>query len=512
MAMTREQARLIAMRMREAKPELAGMNLDTLIAKIMVNADLPDPSAPVMTPGGMSRETVFDGVDTAIMAPPPKMVTPASPAPMRAGVPVMAPRPEAKPVPQPAVGGPLERARAVAPTEDGEEPEQGGSRYRSPFRLAAQAAEAELRALSDEADRVQEEGKELTPESKLKLKMATDKYVSLETRAIADEAVQLDPERAALLARQEGRIKADQERVAREEKEAPWDAILRGGMALMSPRKGANFLAALGEGLGAGLDTYEAAKARAVEQRARLGEKADEVVAQRMDALEKARSAARQAIESGEQFNERTLRLANLTDEALVGEATRPFRISAAESAASKAATEARYAPALAESEVRVRNAQAANYLSEANGGPGGPGGPKKITATANQDLKQLEKAENEAVKEMTKARRDWVAAGKPESGEELDAMRDATTAMQSAMAARRGYLERIGLPYTEKNIPAKKAYRQEFGLEPKPGARKPAAASGRPAGVGPDWTLQTDAKGRRAWVSPDGKRYKEVR
>lgn len=382
MAMTREQARIIAMRMRQQKPELASMNLDTLIAKIMANEGDAAPNEPAITPAGPTRERIFEGVDTAILAAPARMVTPAAPAPVRAGVPVMAPRPEAVQLTQPAVGGPLERARAAqpparrvpAPEAPQDEGEEETGRYRSPFRIAAQAAEAELRALSEEADQAKEAGEELTAESKLRLKMATDKYLALETRAIVEEAAKIDPERAALIARQEGRIKGEEERVAREEKEAPWDAILRGSMALMNPRKGANFLAALGEGLGTGLDTYEAAKARAVEERARLGERADEVVAMRMDALEKARAVARQAIESGEQVDERTLRIAGLRDEAIVDEATRPFRISAAESAASKAATEAKYAPALAEAEIGLRGAQATNYLmGDRRGSDGSP-------------------------------------------------------------------------------------------------------------------------------------------
>jgi hypothetical protein len=41
-----------------------------------------------------------------------------------------------------------------------------------------------------------------------------------------------------------------------------------------------------------------------------------------------------------------------------------------------------------------------------------------------------------------------------------------------------------------------------------------PAAppASGRPEGVGADWTLMTDKNNNRAWVSPDRKSFKEVK
>jgi hypothetical protein len=38
------------------------------------------------------------------------------------------------------------------------------------------------------------------------------------------------------------------------------------------------------------------------------------------------------------------------------------------------------------------------------------------------------------------------------------------------------------------------------------------AAPAGRPVGVGADWTLKQDAKGNRAWVSPDGKSFVEVK
>jgi hypothetical protein len=37
-------------------------------------------------------------------------------------------------------------------------------------------------------------------------------------------------------------------------------------------------------------------------------------------------------------------------------------------------------------------------------------------------------------------------------------------------------------------------------------------AQQARPKGVGPDWELKQDAKGNRAWVSPDGKSFREVK
>jgi hypothetical protein len=44
-------------------------------------------------------------------------------------------------------------------------------------------------------------------------------------------------------------------------------------------------------------------------------------------------------------------------------------------------------------------------------------------------------------------------------------------------------------------------------------GAAKPSAkTSNLPAGVGPDWVLKTDAKGNRAYVSPDNSKFVEVK
>jgi hypothetical protein len=45
-----------------------------------------------------------------------------------------------------------------------------------------------------------------------------------------------------------------------------------------------------------------------------------------------------------------------------------------------------------------------------------------------------------------------------------------------------------------------------------KQGGKPAQPASGRPEGVGADWTLMTDKNNNRAWVSPDRKSFKEVK
>lgn len=49
--------------------------------------------------------------------------------------------------------------------------------------------------------------------------------------------------------------------------------------------------------------------------------------------------------------------------------------------------------------------------------------------------------------------------------------------------------------------------------IQPNTGTILSAPSAGqRPSGVGADWTLKQDARGNRAWVSPDGKRFVEVK
>ena len=63
------------------------------------------------------------------------------------------------------------------------------------------------------------------------------------------------------------------------------------------------------------------------------------------------------------------------------------------------------------------------------------------------------------------------------------------------------------------KEIPASAIQGTGVSLEP---VRVPKRASSvtaevRPSGVGANWTLHSDANGNKAWVSPDGKQFKEV-
>lgn len=498
MPMTRLQAQLAV----DRNPRLRGLgrNREEAILQVMrmepeeIVSRLPAGSPLVRNP---TRQRVVSaamgGPDEG--APP---APPASPAAVRASVPPMSVLPQ--------VAAP---APAAAPAQP------APSKFISPARARAAEAEREMKLINGVVEDLAKQGQAAPPEARIRLERAQQRFASAIAEADAEEAAQIDPNRAAILARQEGQIKEEEARIAGDVKRSPWEALTQGGLALMDPEPGAGFISALSSGLRTGLSAYTSAKADAIERRARLQKESDSADLQRLDYLARARADAVAAIRRGEEVDERTARMAKMTNEEIADASLRPFAIQRAKADASLAETRAQYEPQVIQSDITYKGKMGdAAGVRASNTGDGGSGGPKPVTATANSDIKGLEKAENDAVKLMTDARRAWVAAGKPGSGEEVTSMRDANTALQAAMAARKGYLERLGLPYTEKNIPAKKAYRQEFGLEPKPGSRPAARPSGppRPADVGPDWTLKEDANGRKAWVSPDGKRFKEVR
>jgi hypothetical protein len=525
MPMTRQQAELAVDR--DARLRGLGPNRE---ASIQILMRFNPEEIPNRMPAGspLVRNTARQTAISAAMGGPeePRMVTPATPAPVRPGIPIMAPRPEARQLMPADVRQMAAREEAGTPEPEPEAapaparatPAPAAARpkssYVSPARIAAEQSKRELDILNYNRAKTPE-GSPVLADIDMAIDLAERRIAQQESIANAEEAATIDADRAALFEKQEGRLKGREEQIARDEKDVYADALIKGGLALMNPARGNNFLAALSEGLGQGLETYDVTKAKAVEARARLGAETDALALQKMDALAQARDTARKAVMDGKQLDEQSLRVMNLSNDAIKNIGTRQAEIQMAVANARKATTQADYEEQriLGDLTYQDRAGQAALMRGE-NSGSGGSGGTKPVTATANSDIKSLEKAENDAVKLMTDARRAWIAAGKPGSGQEVTDMRDANTALQTAMASRKGYLERLGLPYTEKNIPAKKAYRQEFGLEPKPGSRPAARPSGspRPAGVGPDWTLKEDANGRKAWVSPDGKRFKEVR
>lgn len=399
MPMTREQAeRLLAIN--PVLAQRAGSREQAIMSLMQMDESQIPMGAPV---GGRPQGAIAN----AMMAVPPKMVTPASPAPMQPGIPLQAPKPTA------AMGGPApqrqllpddvrqmamrEAAPPAAPVEVAAPPpaEQAPARapapqrraYSSPLRGALSAAEKDLNAMNDAAEAILATGQKLPPEARLQIDMAQRKVAQYRAEVEAEEAAELPQEIVDVLARKEERLKGEGERISKAEKDASANALIKAGLALMNPRRGANALAAISEGLGEGLESYDAAKAAAAERRARLGQGQDDIVLQRYDALTKAREAARAQAARGQKMDSENLALMGASNQVLFDMATMPTKIEREGLETELKRIQKEYAPAEYESQIGLRGAQKKYY--EEGGGRSDGSDPYK-PMNENQRLTKL--------------------------------------------------------------------------------------------------------------------------
>lgn len=382
MPMTREQAERI-LAINPVLAQRAGSREQAIASLMQMDESQIPMGAPV---GGRPQGAIAN----AMMAVPPKMVTPASPAPMQPGIPLQAPKPTA------AMGGPApqrqllpddvrqmamrEAAPPAAPVEVAAPApvEQAPARapapqrraYSSPLRGALSAAEKDLEAMNEAAEAVLATGQKLPPEARLQIDMARRKVAQYRAEVEAEEGAELPQEVVDVLARREERLKGEGERISKAEKDASANALIKAGLALMNPRRGANALAAISEGLGEGLESYDAAKAAAAERRARLGQSQDEIVLQRYDALTKAREAARAQAARGQKMDSENLALMGASNQVLFDMATMPTKIEREGLETELKRIQKEYAPAEYQSQIDLRGAQKTYY--EDGGGRGG--------------------------------------------------------------------------------------------------------------------------------------------
>lgn len=391
MPMTREKAeRLLAIN--PVLAQRAGSREQAIASLMQMDESQIPMGAPV---GGRPQGALAN----AMMAVPPKMVTPASPAPMQPGIPLQAPKPTAAQIPQrqllpddvrqmavreaapppEAAPAPVEEAPARAPA-----PQRRA--YSSPLRGALSAAEKELESMNGAAEAVLATGQKLPPEAQMQLEMARRKVAQYRAEVQAEEGAELPQEIVDVLARKEERLKGEGERISKAEKDASANALIKAGLALMNPRRGANALAAISEGLGEGLESYDTAKAAAAERRARLGQSQDDIVLQRYDALTKAREAARAAAARGQQMDKDNLALMGASNQVLFDKATMDTKIEREGLETDLKRIQKEYAPAEYESQIGLRGAQKKYY--EEGGGRGGSDPTKPMTE--NQRLTKI--------------------------------------------------------------------------------------------------------------------------
>lgn len=408
MAMTREQARAAAIKLRALKPELQAMNLDALIAKIMVNEGNTAIGESVMTPGGMSRESAFDGlpqsaIASALMLNPPQMVTPASPAPMRPGTALVAPKPTA-----PAVGGPFElpedvRQRAVAEAVPAEPeaveepltvdtfvsaPKEGArpSRYR---RLLDETI-SELNSREALMTQARDQGVEVPLTEQARIRALTQRANMLKGYVEAEEAAEIPEEFQSALAAQEQRLQRREERLAESKRLSPWQALLAGSAAMGEGRKGESTGQALSRGLQVGLRAYAQAKNENEEGIEGVGEAREAAVLKRYELIQKARDEAVNMIRSGMTMDKDIAELAKIDDETALRTALLEPTIRKGKAEAGMAEFELGAAPQKLAADLAVAGERAGAYRRSNTGKTGGDGikGAATLLASFDRDAK----------------------------------------------------------------------------------------------------------------------------
>ena len=289
-------------------------------------ADMPDAQIADMFGGG---EPSTAQIDMGQLIPQAQTVTPAAPAPM-----------------QPT------QLQAPEPTQQQLAPQAQGEMAKA---MALQAAQQDMinQQIAANQARIQQ----------------------------AESGAEVPPEVQQILAQREARYAEEEAQLAEDRKGAVWDAIAKAGFK-MAQSQSPYFASALAEGMQAGLEGYDAAKAKSAEKKARLQEQKESVVLDRYDALTKARAAAREQLMSGVKLTADTAALANATNENLLNLATTESKIRTSKAQAQVAETTAQYAPEMARANLAEIYARTA--ASNRSGyGRGGGGDGRELTPNA---------------------------------------------------------------------------------------------------------------------------------
>jgi hypothetical protein len=377
MVMTPQQARMAAIRLQAAKPELQSVAIDDLVAQIMASESEAAPGAGV---GALAN--LF-----------PTKLSPASPAPMRAAE-LEAPKPTAMIIPNAARSGPaipvgagprsanppladwqkehLARMEAglampegqAAPVEVVEAvPEVAAeapvaAKAASRFRPLLEQKEAELEQLNERIAIATQTGRAVPPDLAYNLQIKSGEVSQLKGMVAAEEGAAVDPERAAILDRQMQRLGREEELVEQARKRAPFDALIAGGAALAGAKPGESFASAFARGLQAGSQAYRGALDAREASLQGIEEKRDAFTLQKIDALQRARDSAIALSEAGVALSKQQMDLANLSDQGILAEATRGDKIRGAKAEAAKLETQAKYADQLAQLDIRLGEAR----------------------------------------------------------------------------------------------------------------------------------------------------------
>jgi len=313
----------------------------------------------------------------------------------------------------------------------------------------------------------------------------------------------IDPVLKEILAERRAKVQKETAELEVEQKKAGWDALMRAGLA-MAQSNSPYFMQALASGMEAGVKGYDEAKVRREEKRSRL-QTADEdariaEVTGKQAAQTRAANAFNAAMAAG--LNEEQAQAA--ARRAAVEELTLPQQLEMARLEPEAKRADIAY--------TRARTVDALRPPSSGGGGGGdGTGKPKPLPPGARAEA---EGRLATAYSEQDEAYRAWVRKGKPLIGQVKEGSSEWEAASKYEASRGKvnnilGTLGRRTLGVAPVRTGGQRITQAQRDRAP---AARPATGPTRPAGVGADWTYEKDAKGNKAWVSPDRKRVVEVK
>lgn len=338
--------------------------------------------------GGQPREAIInqlmqtsraqggtpEGAIASVFAPQPREVTPATPAPMQPGIELVAPKPTAP--------APVQiQEDALSLPEAAPQPAARPSRFRQMLDNALADIGASEGVMSQAAANKQP----VDIMEQARLRGLRGRAQQLQDYVQGEESASLPEEMQTAFNRQQERLTRREELLQEARSRAPFEALLAGGAAMAAGRRGERFTEALARGLQAGASNFGQGRAEREEGTESVGEARDQIVMNRYNALEKARTNAVALVSTGQEIDERTLRMSKMTSEDALNLALAPFAVRKGEAQARSAEIDAENAPAEFASQQNVRAAQVQNYREQP--------GSNRVDVEGRGDRNELDKA-----------------------------------------------------------------------------------------------------------------------
>ena len=318
---------------------------------------------PKMVPAGQDPEAFIAAMmaaDAANSAPmtPPVEVSPAEPAPVQAGVPIVAPPPMAPPMPPMATDFRNQAVLAANQTRPpGTDLISGNSGQ--DVLLGSAGKDVVVPPAPAAPPAVAPPKLTRTPEE-----MQALVQNRVDAIAKARQGASIPEEMKSYFDAISQRTDAELADVGKERKQQYWMALALAG-AKMAQSQSPYFATALAEGLESGLTGFNKARADASEKKARLQTRKEDLILKRYEVLKSAQRDAVAEMKAGREMTAADLEMMNSSDEQLLRAATAGATVRAAEAQAKTAESGAKYADETARAGLGETKARTSYYFKQ---------------------------------------------------------------------------------------------------------------------------------------------------